>query len=196
MKYISALLLFSALALAQRDTIGQSMVVRGVDSEPTRSQVKSMRLEQQTMTLETNTGQISIIGYPVWLERQQLAGTSLVSDSWLRPDGPETRLEFARTYSPFLILGSHTSPNSGLLGGWRFTSRIAEKTAFVQLLEKTTALPLERNVLIKQGLLLWCVRLAALHLPQATQPNVSNEAETPRFDWAALRVGKASLCHN
>ncbi len=196
MRFAYALLFFSGLALAQRETIGQGIVVRGVDSEPTRSQVKSMRLESQTVTLETSTGQISIIGYPAWLMGQQLAGTSLVSDSWLRPDGPQTRLAFARTYSPFLIIGSRTAPGADLFGGWRFTSRIAGTTAFVQLLEKTTSLPLERNVLMKQGLLLWCVRLAALHLPQATQANVSNEAETPRFDWAALRVSKASLCHN
>ena len=148
------------------------------------------------MILETSSGAISIMGYPAWLESQKLVGTTLTTAFRVRPDGAETRLEFSRSQRPFLIIGSSTSPNSLLVGNWRFALKIAEKSALVSLEPQTIVLPLEKNVLVKQGLLLWCVRLAALHLPVPSQPNVANEAETPRFDWAALRVSQATQCQN
>ena len=114
----------------------------------------------------------------------------------MRPDGIETRLELAQGKTPFLLLGSSTSPNSMLFGKWRFSLQTAERTAFINLEPQIMALPLGRGVVVRQGLLIWCVRLAALHLPIPSKPNVASEAESPRFDWAALRVTKAGQCQN
>ncbi len=195
MKLLPLVFICSSLVLAQRETIGQGILISGVDSDTPKSQVLRMRLEQQTLTLETSAGQVQIAGFPAWLN-QNLIGTTLTTFYRLRPDGPETRLEWTRGKTPFLLLGSNTSQNSVLLGNWRFLNRIADKTAFIELLGKNKALPLGRSVLLKQGLLLWCVRLAALHLPAPNEPNIANEAETPRFDWAALRVAKGTDCQN
>jgi hypothetical protein len=157
--------------------------------------VLKVRLEEQTLILETSVGQVQILGFPTWFN-QNLIGTTLTSFYRLRPDGPETRLEFTRGKTPFLLLGANTSQNSLLLSNWRFLNKIADQTAFVELLGKTMALPLGRSVLLKQGLVLWCVRLAALHLPAPDEPNIANEAENPRFDWVALRVAKVTDCQN
>ena len=196
MKYLLAVLLLSSLVLAQRQIVGQGIAIQGVTEESPKSTIRNVRLEGKKMTLETSVGVISILGYPTWLESQKLVGTTLTTAFRLRPDGAETRLEFSRSQRPFLIIGSSTSPNSLLVGNWRFALKIAEKSALVSLEPQTIVLPLEKNVLVKQGLLLWCVRLAALHLPVPSQPNVANEAETPRFDWAALRVSQATQCQN
>ncbi len=196
MKHLLFVLLLSSLVLAQRQIVGQSIAVQGITEDRPKSTITKTRLESQKLLLETSSGVVSILGYPAWLESQKLAGTTLTTAFRLRPDGAETRLEFSRNQRAFLIIGSSTSPNSLLLGNWRFALKIAEKSALITLEPQTIALPLEKNVLVKQGLLLWCVRLAALHLPVPSQPNVANEAETPRFDWAALRVSRATQCQN
>jgi hypothetical protein len=195
MKALHLVFVCSSLVLTQRETIGQRILVSGIDTDTPKSQVLSMRLEQQILSLETSAGQVKITGFPTWLN-QNLMGTTLTSFYRLRPDGPETRLEWTRGKTPFLLLGSSTSPNSVLLGNWRFLNRITDRTAFIELFGKNKALLLGRAVLLKQGLLLWCVRLAALHLPAADEPNIANEAEGPRFDWAALRVAKVTDCQN
>ena len=196
MRFLGTIILFSSLVLAQREIVGQKIIVQGIDTDTPKSTITKTRLEPQKLLLETSVGVISILGYPAWLESQKLVGTTLTTAFRLRPDGAETRLEFSRSQRPFLIIGSSTSPNSLLVGNWRFALKIAEKSAFITLEPQTIALPLEKNVLVKQGLLLWCVRLAALHLPVPPTPNVANEAETPRFDWAALRVSRATQCQN
>ena len=196
MRFLGIIILFSSLVLAQREVIGQKIIVQGIDTDTPKSTITNTRLEEKKILLETNAGVISILGYPTWLESQKLVGTSLTTTYRLRPDGSETRLEFSRSQTPFLIIGSNTNPNSVLLGKWRFALKIADKSAFVNLEPQTITLPLEKNVLVKQGLLLWCVRLAALHLPVPSQAGISNEAETPRFDWAALRVSRATQCQN
>jgi hypothetical protein len=194
MKYFLLLLLCSSVVFAQRQMIGQTIEVQGINQETPKSTIKTVQLEMQKLLLETSAGQISILGYPSWLVSQRLIGTTLTATQRLRPDGSETRLEFARTRTPFLLLGAKTSPNAVLIGNWRFTLQISERTAFINSDTQTMALPLDKNVLVKQGLLLWCVRLAALHLPAPNQAGVANEAENPRFDWAALRVSRAAQC--
>jgi hypothetical protein len=196
MKPLYALLVCSSLALAQREVLGTSIGIVGLNNESTSGIIRTSRLENNKLNLETSAGQISILGYPTWLETQKLIGANLSATQRLRPDGAETRLEFSKGKTPFLVIGSSTRPNSVLIGNWRFALKISEKSAFVNLEPQSISLPLEKNMLVKQGLLLWCVRLAALHLPTPSKPNLANETETPRFDWAALRVSRATQCQN
>lgn len=196
MKRMALILLLSSLALAQRQPVGQTIDISGVKPETSKTTVQNARLEPNKLQLETGAGTITVSGYPTWLEAQQFVGSSLSTNARMLPDGIETRLELAQNNRPFLVLGSRTSPNSILIGNWRFGFKITEKTAYINLEPRTVALPLGRSVVVRQGLIIWCVRLAALHLPAPSKPNVSNEAENPRFDWAALRVMTTGQCQN
>lgn len=157
-----------------------------------RGTVQKTTLEPKHLRLETSFGQILVQGYPKWLT-QPLEGTALVALYRFLPDGPEARLEFSRNQATFLLLGSRSSQKSLAVGNWRWGS-FTSQSAQLDLLPKSQTIPLGKSVLVKQGLLLWCMHLAAIHLPAPETLGLSNEAERPRFDWVAWRVARAEQC--
>jgi hypothetical protein len=186
-------LLYFGLALAQRGVVGEPIDVDGLGSEIQNGTVQAVRLEQKRLSLETSFGQLKVLGYPVWLDTQNMIGSQVLALYRLLPDGPEARLEFSRSQSPFLLIGSHTSQLSAVVGSWRWGAFSTSSTQLNLLLRNQTV-PLGQAVLVKSGLVNWCLRLAAIHLPTPETPGLSNEAERPRFDWAAWRVAKTTDC--
>jgi hypothetical protein len=188
-----AALLCLGLAFAQRSAVGEPITVRGLESESQSGTIQVARFVQKRLELETSFGQLEVQGYPKWLEAQSLGGSQLLALVRLLPDGPETRLEFSRNKTPFLLIGSRSSPLGTAIGAWRW-SGFTTQSAQLTLTPKTQTIPLGQPVVVKQGLLLWCMHLAAIYLPTPETPGLSNEAERPRFDWAAWRVAKTEEC--
>jgi hypothetical protein len=192
-KHCLAWLLCLGAALAQRSAVGEPISVFGLKEELQNGTVQTARVENTRLNLETSFGQLEVQGYPKWLESQPLSGSQLLALARLLPDGLETRLEFSRNKTPFLLIGSRSSPLGTVIGAWRWSGFTAQ-SAQLTLTPKTQTIPLGQAVVVKQGLLLWCMRLAAIHLPTPETPGLSNEAERPRFDWAAWRVSKTEQC--
>ncbi|MFN3266171.1 MAG: hypothetical protein ACK41E_04955 [Deinococcales bacterium] len=192
MKYLGWLLLCGCIAFAQRSVMGSPIDILGLESELQRGAVQKSTLEPNQLRLETDFGQFAVQGYPKWLTLP-LQGTALLALYRFLPDGPEARLEFSRNRSTFLLLGSRSSQKSLAVGNWRWGS-FNTRSAQLDLLPKSQTIPLGKPVLVKQGLLYWCMHLAAIHLPTPETPSVSNEAERPRFDWVAWRVARAEQC--
>jgi hypothetical protein len=186
-KYLAFCLLLSSLAVAQRDTIGQAIGIGGIAPGSTTSSIGNVTLENKTLSLETDLGIITVQNYP--LEQQNFVGKTIIATRLDRPDGPESQLVFQNT-TPFLIIGAKTSTGGKTIGKYRFSRQIDGLTAHLELGTRRVALPLGKNVMVRNGVVPWCVRLVAMHLPKPA----ALEADNPRFDWVALKVVREKNC--
>ncbi len=187
MKSLALCLLLSSLAFAQRDTIGQAIGIGGIASGSKTSKISAVKLENNILTLETDSGAITVQNYP--LEQKNFVGNTIIASRCDHPDGPESQLVFQNP-SPFLTIGAKTSIIGSTIGKYKFSRQIDGKTAQLELGTRHVVLALGKNVLVRNGVVPWCVRLVAMHIPKPA----ALEADNPRFDWVALRVLRAKDC--
>lgn len=189
------LLGLTAFALAQRDSFGQPFSISGVPIlETLDAPISAAKLEDRKLSLEVGSEQLVIAPLPVGLERFPFAGSSVRAERRNHPDGPETRLEFRAADGQALVLGSQTGSRSLLVANWRFESNIGTRFARVRLENRSALLQIGRTMTLRGADGSWCVRLVALHIPQAAKPGVALEAEGPRFDWTAIPANASGRC--
>ena len=189
-----ALIGLAALAVAQRDSFGQPIGISGVPAiGALDAPVRALTLEGRTLSLEVGTASLVITGLPDGLKGFPFSGSLVRAERRDHPDGPETRLEF-RAGAKVLVIGSQTSRFSQVVTGWRFDPNPSSSTARLRLENRTALLKIGRTIKLRGADGSWCVRLMALHVPQAAQPEIALEAEGPRFDWTALQTDSAGRC--
>ncbi len=189
-----ALIGLAALAVAQRDSFGQPIGISGVPVvETLDAPVRALTLEGRTLRLEVGTASLVISGLPDGLERFGFSGSLVRAERRDHPDGPETRLEFRALNGQVLVIGSQTSKFSPVVAGWRFDNADTS-AARLRLENHSVSLKIGRTTKLRDADGSWCVRLLALHLPQAAKPGVALEAEGPRFDWTAISANASGRC--
>jgi hypothetical protein len=185
----------TALGLAQRDDYGQPFSISGVSAtEPLEAAINTAKLEGRTLSLEVGSARLVIAPLPSGLETFPFTGSNVRAERRNHPDGPETRLEFRTSDRQSLVIGSNTAVGSPAVAGWRFESSIGSRFARVRLEGRTAHLQFGRVRALRGEGAIWCVRLLALHIPQAAKPGVALEAEGSRFDWMAMPVGPSGQC--
>jgi hypothetical protein len=185
----------TALGMAQRDDYGQPLGITGVSAtEPLEAAITTAKLEGRTLSLELGSARLVITPLPSGLETFPFAGSIVRAERRNHPDGPETRLEFRTSDGQSLVLGSNTAVRSPGVVGWRFESSVGSRFARVRLEGRSAFVQIGRVRALRGEGATWCLRLLALHIPQAAKPGVSLEAEGPRFDWMAMPVGPSGMC--
>lgn len=185
----------TALGMAQRDDYGQPLGITGVSAtEPLEAAINTAKLEGRILSLEVGSARLVITPLPSGLETFPFVGSNLRTERRNHPDGPETRLEFRTSNVLSLVIGSNTAVRSPAVAGWRFDPSIGSRFARVRLASRTALVQIGRVRALSGEGGTWCLRLLALHIPQAAKPGVSLEAEGPRFDWMALPLGPSGRC--
>ncbi len=191
-----ALLGLTAFALAQRDDYGQPFSISGIpilEGLP-NAPVSAVTLEGHKLSLEVGTVKLVIAPLPSGLEPFPFTGSTVQAERRDHPDGPETRLEFHSPNGQVLALGSQMARRSLIVANWRFDSNVGTHFARVMLENRSTLLKVGRTSTLRGTDGNWCVRLVALHIPQAAKPGVALEAEGPRFDWTAISANASGRC--
>jgi hypothetical protein len=184
-----------AFTLAQRDSFGQPFSISGVPiAEALDAPVSAVKLEGRNLSLEIGSAQLVIAPLPGGLEQFQFTGSTVRAERRDHPDGPETRLEFRAQNGQTLILGSQMARRSLVVANWRFDSNLGTNYARVKLENRSTLLKVGRTATLRGTDGTWCVRLVALHIPQAAKPGIALEAEGPRFDWTAVPASASGRC--
>jgi hypothetical protein len=191
-----ALLSLASLALAQRNDYGQPFSISGIPilEELPNAPVSAVTLENRKLGLEVGSVHLMIAPLPSGLERFPFTGSTVQAERRDHPDGPETRLEFRATNGQALALGSQMARRSLIVANWRFDSNVGTSFARVRLENRSTLLKVRRTATLRGTDGTWCVRLVALHIPQAAKPGVALEAEGPRFDWTAIPANTLGRC--
>jgi hypothetical protein len=190
-----AFLGLTAFTLAQRDSFGQPFSISGVPiAEALDAPVSAVKLEGRKLSLEMGSAQLVILPLPSGLEPFPFMGSTVRAERRDHPDGPETRLEFRAPNGQALVLGSQMTRRSLVVANWRFDSNVGTSFARVRLENRSVLLKVGRTSTLRGTDGTWCVRLVALHIPQAAKPGVALEAEGPRFDWTAIPANASGRC--
>ncbi len=191
-----ALLGLTAFTLAQRDDYGQPFSISGIpilEGVP-NAPVSAVKLEDRKLSLEVGAVKLVIAPLPSGLEQFPFTGSTVQAERRDHPDGPEARLEFHASNGQALILGSQMARRSLVVANWRFDSNVGTNFARVRLENRSTLLKVGRTATLRGTDGNWCVRLVALHIPQAAKPGIALEAEGPRFDWTANPANASGRC--
>jgi hypothetical protein len=157
--------------------------------------VREHTWDGQDAVLRVGQATLRVSPWPDALERRSLVGHMLKGQLSPHPAGPSARLELShsRERTPYLVLGTRDRTGAPVLPGWLL--RVSDVDTTAQLVESATGralvLAAQQAAVVRQRSELWCVRLLAVHLPAAAEPDISQETEL-RFDWAAIRVSGKS----
>ncbi len=193
---IGIALLLASLALAQRNDYGQQFSISGIpilEGLP-NAPVSAVTLEDRKLSLQVGSARLVISPLPIGLESFVFTGSTVQAERRDHPDGPETRLEFRAPNGQTLALGSQMARRSLVVANWRFDSNLGTSFARVRLENRSTLLKVGRTATLRGTDGNWCVRLVALHIPQAAKPGIALEAEGPRFDWTAIPANASGRC--
>ncbi len=147
--------------------------------------------------LQVGAATVRVGPWPRAFGRRSVAGYTLKGLRTTDPSGPHMRLELTppRQRTPTHLLGARTRPGLPLLPDWRLElGKPGEPPRLVGKAKGASALPLsvEKAARVRQGAETWCVQLLAVHAQGVSEPGLSDESPTPRFDWVATRAAGPS----